>query len=75
MDHNVNLAECMVRQSQWGQTLITNVCSGATQTLPWQMGDWANAYALAGAMGFIGAMALVLVLFVAAMAVSVIRGY
>lgn len=71
MDTNVNLAECIVKQGQWGQTLITNICSGSVQTLPWQLGDWAGALALCG----VGVLLVGMIFLFLGMVIQILKGY
>lgn len=71
MENNINLAECIVKQEQWGQTLISNICSGSSQTLPWQLGDWFSAFAVGGAVVVLGGVFLTIAL----IGISSARGY
>ena len=40
---DLNVSECLVRNSAWGENVITNVCTGAVTRVPWQCGDYAEA--------------------------------
>lgn len=68
MEQNINLAECLVKQAQFGQTLISNVCNGTSQTLPWQFGEWASFYSLTGLGVFVA-------VFLIGMFISIVWGY
>jgi hypothetical protein len=71
VDQNINLAECLVKQAQFGHTLISNVCNGTSQTLPWQFGDWVNFYAMSG----IVVLFVAVIVFLIGMSVTVLRGF
>lgn len=48
-DLNINSAECITPQSNIGETVYHNICSGVTHVVPWGTADWL-AYALLGAI-------------------------
>jgi hypothetical protein len=66
MDHNLNIAECLTTQTNWGESIIHNICSGQVHAIPW------------GTMNYVGVIggAAVVCVFLAvfsAMAISIIR--
>lgn len=54
-DLNINAAECITTQSNIGETVYHNICSGATHVVPWGSADWFSA-------AFLGALILFMVL-------------
>lgn len=34
-DINLNTSECIVKTSNFGETIVTNICSGNVVTVPW----------------------------------------
>lgn len=47
---------CIVAQSDIGQTITHNICTGATAVVPWGSADWLGFCALAGIGLFLGAL-------------------
>lgn len=70
MNHDVNLnsTECLVRMSDWGESTVTNICTGVVKTVEW------------GTMEYVGAVAIMILgLFILGMLVaavwSILDGY
>lgn len=60
---DVNFSECLIRQSHWGETVITNICSNTVSRVPWALSDWAATVAIGSVIGLmVGMLALLLVL-------------
>lgn len=60
---DVNFSECLIRQSHWGETVITNICSGTVSRVPWALSDWAATVAIGSVIGLmVGMLALLVVL-------------
>lgn len=53
-DLNINSAECIAPQSNIGETVYHNICSGVTHVVPWGSADWFSA-------AFLGALILFLI--------------
>lgn len=52
MDTNLNIAECIKQTSNFGSTVVHNICNGTTQVVPWGGLDWLVMF---GAVLFISA--------------------
>lgn len=60
---DVNFSEYLIRQSHWGETVITNICSGTASRVPWALSDWATTVAIGSVIGLlVGTIALLVVL-------------
>lgn len=60
---DVNFSECLIRQSHWGETVVTNICSGTVSRVPWALSDWVTAGAIGSVAGLmVGMLALLVVL-------------
>lgn len=55
------LKECLKEQSQFGQTVYHNICSGTQTIVPWGGVDWMFAYVGFGVLGVLGLLALALI--------------
>lgn len=63
---DVNLSQCLVRQAQWGETVITNICSDSVTRIPWALGEWAMT-------GFFTVFGLLMVTFLFGVGPMIIR--
>lgn len=60
---DVNFSECLIRQSHWGETVVTNICSGTVSRVPWALSDWAATVAIGSVISLmVGMLAILLVL-------------
>ena len=55
-DINLNAAQCITTQANIGSTVYHNICTGATQNVPWGSADWLVAAGLAAVVIFIVGM-------------------
>lgn len=60
---DVNFSECLIRRSHWGETVVTNICSGTVSRVPWALSDWAATVAIGSVISLmVGMLAVLLVL-------------
>ena len=57
-DSNINLAhsDCLYSQTNWGETIVHNICTGAETAVPWGSIDY--MFALVIAIGSFAVIAL-----------------
>lgn len=68
MDANLNIAQCLREQTNFGETIVHNICNNTVASVPWGTADWALCLVLLGG-------ALVFCLVFGSMGVSILRGY
>jgi hypothetical protein len=43
-DINLNSTECLVHTTNFGEFIVTNICSGKITNVPWGTLDWLGAF-------------------------------
>lgn len=66
MEHNLNIAECLTTQTEWGESIVHNICNGQVHNIPW------------GTMNYVGVIGISAFAFVflglfSAMAIGILR--